>query len=171
MLILETERLYLRDWSLDDFDAFRALATDPRVMRYIGPGQPWPDDRILRFITSGIEQSKTRGWILWPLILKQTHQLIGICGFNDGFPPDTEIGWWLSPQYWNQGLATEAARATMQYGFTQWNFPRLISVAQPENLPSIRIMQKLGMTPDRSFTHDGIAVVSYAIDNPSAPHL
>lgn len=167
MVILETPRLLLRDWSLDDFSGFRAIATDPRVMRYIGNGQPWPDDRILRFIQSGIEKAKARGWILWPVVLKETARLIGFCGFGDGFPPDVEIGWWLSPPYWSRGLATEAARAVLAYGFDKFQFPRVISVAQPANRASIRVMEKLGMQYERSFCHNGIEVVSYAISNPA----
>jgi [ribosomal protein S5]-alanine N-acetyltransferase len=162
--ILETERLLLRDWTRDDVAPMRALATDPRVLQYIGNQQPWSEERIQRFVLGGIERSKTRGWILWPVIHKRDERFIGFCGFNDGFPPDPEIGWWLFPDYWGQGLATEAARAVLAYGLETWNFPRVISIAQPANRASIRVMEKLGMTLNARFIKDGIELLRYAIN-------
>jgi RimJ/RimL family protein N-acetyltransferase len=78
-----------------------------------------------------------------------------------------EIGWRLRPDYWGQGLATEAATAVMEYGFRRWGFPRLISVAQPENKASLRIMEKLGMEFERRFQHEGTEVVCYSEKNPA----
>jgi ketosteroid isomerase-like protein len=63
-------------------------------------------------------------------------------------------------------LATEAATALLDYGFRVFSFARVISVAQPANRASIRVMEKLGLHFDRNFVHNGIEVVSYAIDNP-----
>jgi hypothetical protein len=88
---------------------------------------------------------------------------MGFCGFWDGFAPDVEIGWRLRPEYWGQGLATEAAKAVMEYGFRRWGFPRLISVAQPKNRASIRIMEKLGMEFERTSLHEGFEGGSISI--------
>ncbi|MCA8985198.1 MAG: GNAT family N-acetyltransferase [Planctomycetaceae bacterium] len=167
MLICETERLYLREWVPDDWKRFQPLATDPRVLRYIGHGKPWTDEQIKSRIANWIEVGRQRGWILWPVIHREDAELIGFCGFWDGFPPDVEIGWRLRPDYWGQGLATEAATAVMEFGFRRWRFPRLISVAQPENKASLRIMEKLGMEFERRFPHDGVEVVCYSKTNPT----
>ncbi|WP_158264951.1 GNAT family N-acetyltransferase [Blastopirellula marina] len=161
--------MYLREWTPDDWLRFRPLATDPRVLRYIGDGKPWDDERIQRRITGLIELSAQRGWIIWPVIHRADSELIGFCGFGDGFLPEVEIGWRLRPEYWGQGLATEAARAVLEYGFQRWNFPRIISVAQPANAASIRVMEKLGLEFDRRFDHKGIEVVCYAKSNPFPP--
>lgn len=166
MLICETERLFLREWVPDDWMRFRPLATDPRVLGYIGNGKPWTDEQIKARIDNWIEVGRQRGWILWPVIHRDDAALIGFCGFWDGFAPDVEIGWRLRPEYWGQGLATEAATAVMEYGFQQWGFPRLISVCQTENKASIRIMEKLGMEFERSFQHEGFDVVCYSKTNP-----
>jgi [ribosomal protein S5]-alanine N-acetyltransferase len=171
MLICETERLYLREWVPDDWKRFRPLATDPRVLRYIGAATPWTDEQIRDRIARWIELSHERGWILWPVIHREEAELIGFCGFWDGFAPDVEIGWRLRYEYWGQGLATEAARAVMDFGFARWNFPRLISVAQAGNKASIRIMEKLGMQFDETFEHQGFEVVRYAKPNPAHPGL
>lgn len=166
MIVCETERLYLREWVRDDWKRFRPLATDPRVMRYIGNGQPLTDLQIQDRIEYWMRAAVERGWGPWPIIHREDSELIGFCGFGDGFLPDVEIGWRLKPEYWGLGLATEAARAVMDYGFQRWEFSRLISVAQPENQQSLRVMEKLGMKFERAFSHDGISVVAYAKANP-----
>jgi RimJ/RimL family protein N-acetyltransferase len=166
MIILETNRAFLREWVPDDWKRFAILATDPRVMRYIGDGQPWSDERIRKFIDGGIVAAQTRGWILWPMICKADSELIGICGFNSAYAPEVEIGWWLRPEYWGKGLATEVAAAVMEYGWRAFGFERLISVSRSENRASIRVMEKLGMTFDRRFVHDGNELVAYAKNNP-----
>lgn len=168
MIFLETERACLRQWVSDDWTQLRALAQDPRVMQHIENGDLWPDDRIRRFVDGGIAASQTRGWILWPVIYKADSQFIGICGFNAAFAPEVEIGWWLRPEYWRQGIATEVAAAVMDYGFRTWSFPRLISVTAPANHASIRVMKKLGMHYDRAFEHNGTPVIAYAKSNPLA---
>jgi ribosomal-protein-alanine N-acetyltransferase len=169
MILLETERLFLREWVPDDWKRYKPLATDPRVLRYIGRGVPSPDERIKAFVRDGIEMSKTRGWILWPVIHREDAELIGFCGFADGYRPDVEIGWRLRPEYWNRGLATEIGRAVMEYGWEQFCFDRLISVIQPANRASIRVAEKLGMVLEASFSRDGIDLLRYGKRNPRFP--
>lgn len=166
MILLETERLFLREWVPDDWKRYKPLATDPRVLRYVGRGEPSPDERIKAFVEGGIELAKKRGWILWPVIHRDDAELIGFCGFADGFPPAVEIGWRLKPEYWGQGLATEIAGAVMEYGWRRFQFDRLIAVIQPANQASIRVAEKLGMTLETTFTHQGIEVLRYAKANP-----
>jgi len=166
MNVLTTPRLHLRQWRPDDWLLLRPIVTDARMLRFIGRGEPWSDERIQTFVNGGIDAAKTRGWILWPVIHSIDEELIGFCGFNSGFAPDVEIGWWIAPHLWGCGLATEVGSAVLEYGFRTFKFPRVISVAQPGNVASIRVMQKLGMTFDRSFTRDGIDLVSYAKVNP-----
>jgi len=107
------------------------------------------------------------GWTLWPVIHREDGVLIGSCGFWDGFPPDVEIGWRVLPEYWGQGLATEAATAVLGYGFETCAFDRVVAVAQPANRPSIRVMEKLGMRFEANFVHRGIEAVRYAKQNPA----
>jgi ribosomal-protein-alanine N-acetyltransferase len=166
MIVLETERLYLREWVPDDWIRFKPLVVDPRVLQYIHQGEPGTDERIENRVREYIEFGQSRGWHLWPVIHRADTKLIGFCGFSDGFPPDVEIGWRLLPDYWGQGLATEAATATLEYGFAMWDFPRVIAVAQKLNRASIRVMERIGMTFDGTFTHDGAEVVRYVVENP-----
>src|ERR1044071_2739348 len=130
MTVLETERLLIQEWQPDDWLPFRLLATDPEVMRYIGPGMTWSDDRIQQFVGRQITQAKTLGYCLWKLVDKSSGQLIGHCGlqplWNTG---EIEIGWWLARSEWGKGLATEAAHAVLQYGLTTLQFRRIIAIA------------------------------------------
>lgn len=167
MVLIETERLFIRQWVPDDWKRFRPLGTDPRVLEFL-PTEPWSDERIQRFINKGIEVAKTRGWILWPVIHREDAELIGFCGFSDEFPPEVEIGWRFRPDYWGRGLATEAATAVMRYGFETFNFDRLISATHHSNRRSIRVMEKLGMTFEKRFMHKGQEVVCYVKANPSS---
>jgi ribosomal-protein-alanine N-acetyltransferase len=166
MLILETERLFLRDWVPDDWRRYKPLATDPHVLRYIGRGEPSTDEKIQGFINGGIQKSRDRGWILWPVIYRNDAELIGFCGFADGFPPDVEIGWRLRPDYWGKGLATEIATAVMSYGWQRFEFPRVVAVMQPGNRASIRVAEKLGMSFEAEFLHQGIQVLQYMKTRP-----
>jgi RimJ/RimL family protein N-acetyltransferase len=162
MVVLETERLYLRQWVPDDWLRFRPLATDPRVTHYLGTGYPWRDKQIRDFIDRQAQRFHTRGWALWGVIHRADSALIGFCGFGDCFPPDNEIGWRLLPEYWGQGLATEAAKEVLRYGFEVLGFDRVVSVAHRDNRRSIRVMEKLGLHYERSFVHRGVEVVGYA---------
>jgi len=78
-----------------------------------------------------------------------------------------EIGWRFRQEYWGRGLATEAAKAVMQYGFDTFQFDRLIAVTHHANRRSVRVMEKLGMTFEKRFVHNGVEIVCYAKDNPS----
>ena len=78
-----------------------------------------------------------------------------------------EIGWWLAKAYWGRGLATEAARAVLRFGFESVGLTRIVAIAQPANRPSVHIMEKLGMSFERGLIRSGVHVVLYSINNPS----
>jgi [ribosomal protein S5]-alanine N-acetyltransferase len=163
-MILETERLILDTWQSSDWTAFRPIATDPEVMRYITGGVPWTDDQIRNFVDRQVKLYSERGFCRWKLLDKTTGELIGFCGV--GFwreAPDPEIGWWLARRYWGRGLATEAAQTALRDAFERVRLERIISVAMPENTASIRIMQKLGLEFDCEFENEGVRLVRYAI--------
>ncbi len=162
---LETERLILAPWEDTDWAAFRPIATDVEVMRYITGGVAWSDERIRTFVNRQVELYRTRGFCRWKLMLKPAKELIGFCGvgfWRDGLDP--EIGWWLARQYWGRGLATEAARMALRDAFERVPLDRIISVAMPENRASTRIMEKLGLAFECDFENEGVLLVRYAIN-------
>jgi len=162
--VFSTERLLFCPWSPADWLAFKPIATDPEVMRFISDGVPWPDDRIQEFVERQIICLRESGYCLWRLLEPETGQMIGFCGLQPlAGTPDIEIGWWLARSHWGCGLATEAARVVLRDGFARVGLDRIVAVAQPANSASRRVMQKLGMRYERDTRHKGIDVVLYAI--------
>ncbi len=143
---------------------FRAIAGDPEVMRYIGDGTPWSEERSRQFVERQIEVFQDRAFCLWKLVPAEGGPLIGFCGLQPlAETPDIEIGWWLARSMWGRGLATEAARAALRDGFERIGLDRIVSIAQPPNTASIRIMAKLGMRNEGVTAFRGIPVVFFVI--------
>jgi RimJ/RimL family protein N-acetyltransferase len=149
-VVLETKRLRLREFVPQDADALAAVLGDPVAMQYY----PAPFDR--NGVEEWIERNRSRylsdGYGLWAMILKGSGELIGDCGCFlrdvDG-RDDIEIGYHVRRDLWGNGYATEAARACMQYAFIKLGVDRVISLIRPENLQSIRVAEKNGLTREK----------------------
>jgi len=152
-------------WEADDWLEFRAIAADPEVMRYIGDGTPWPEERARRFVERQMALFGDRGFCLWKLAPKGGGGLIGFCGLQP-LPEleEIEIGWWLARAWWGRGLATEAARVALRDGFERVGLRQIVAIAQPANTASIGIMRKLGMRFEGMVEPRGIQVVMYAME-------
>ena len=166
---LETERLRLAPWEADDWQAFRSIASDPDVMRYITGGAPWTDEQVREFVLRQMRWFNERDFCLWKLLKKSSGRLIGFAGLQPlvlGGAEEIEIGWWLARDCWGKGLATEAAREALRDGFDRAGLERVVAIARPENAASIRVMQKVGMDFEREITHKGIRHVLYSVREP-----
>jgi len=145
--VLETERVLLREFVPDDIDALAAVISDPETMRF------YPEPRDRAGVESWIERNRRRyrddGHGLWAMVLKSSGEVVGDCGLTrqtvDG-TDETEIGYHVRRDLWGRGLAPEAAGACRDYGFERLGVERLISLIRPENLPSRRVAQKVGLT-------------------------
>jgi len=160
--MINTDRLILDSWSTSDWQAFKPIATDPEVMRYITGGTAWTDEQIQNFVYRQIILLSERSFCRWKLVEPSTGELIGFCGpgiWRDA--PDPEIGWWLARSHWGRGLATEAARAALQDALERVGLERIISIARPDNTASIGVMKKIGLRFDQQFEADGIKLVRY----------
>lgn len=157
----DTERLSFRPWRPEDLQPFHAICSNPQVMRHVGNGQVWSRARTSRFIQNAGDVLRSHGCCQWALIHKPDRLLIGYCGFaHTSVGP--EIGWRLSPQYWGQGLATEAACAALKHGFESLEFRQVMATVQAPNQASIRVVEKLGMQLQRRFERGGREVILYA---------
>jgi ribosomal-protein-alanine N-acetyltransferase len=147
MEILETLRLTLREFTAQDADALALVLSDPETMRHY----PAPYDRtgVEQWIERNRRRYRDDGVGLWAMELKKPQELIGDCGIIlqqvDG-EPLYEIGYHLRRDLWGRGFATEAAIACRNWAFTNLKTDRLISLIRPENLPSIRVAERVGMT-------------------------
>jgi RimJ/RimL family protein N-acetyltransferase len=145
---IETARLRLRPFTLDDADAYyQVLMCDPDVQRYLPGGQPLPRDHAEPIMRRFQDHWDQRGFGGWAVIHKADHRLIGQCGLQC-LPGTTEVEvfYALAKAYWGQGVAPEAAHAALRYGFETLNFDRIVAVFVPDNHASERVMIKIGMT-------------------------
>jgi [ribosomal protein S5]-alanine N-acetyltransferase len=162
--ILETSRLLLRELRPDDANALVLVISDPVTMRFY----PAPFDRA--GVEQWIERNQRRyadyGHGLWGMVLKSTGELIGDCGLtfqNVGGTNEHEIGYHLRRDLWGQGFATEAARACRDYGFSHLSAERLIAIIRPENLPSRRVAENIGMETWKETVHQNLQHLVYCI--------
>jgi [ribosomal protein S5]-alanine N-acetyltransferase len=146
MVVIETNRLFLREFVPEDVDALAAVISDAETMRF------YPEPRNRAGVESWIERNRRRyredGHGLWAMVLKSTGELIGDCGLArqsvDGVD-EIEIGYHVRRDMWGQGLAPEAAAACRDHGFERLQADRLIALIRPENLPSRRVAEKIGL--------------------------
>ncbi|WP_371404874.1 GNAT family N-acetyltransferase [Kribbella sp. NBC_00662] len=157
MTDLTTDRLLLRQWRDSDREPFAALNADPAVMEHFPALQTREQSDAL--IDRNIPELDGRGWGLWALEVKDTGEFIGFTGlnvpsFDAPFLPGVEIGWRLSKGAWGNGYATEAARAALAYAFGPAGLDELVSFTATTNLPSQRVMQRIGMVHDEAGDFD-----------------
>jgi RimJ/RimL family protein N-acetyltransferase len=148
---LRTARLTMRRWRRDDREPFALMNADPTVMEHF-PTLLTPDETSLLIERIEADFDK-HGFGLWALEVTATGEFIGftglsIPGFDAHFMPAVEIGWRLARPAWGHGYATEAARAALDFGFTQRHLPEVVSFTTPGNLRSQAVMRRLGMTHD-----------------------
>jgi len=148
-MLIETERLLLRPLTGQDEPALAAVLSDAETMRWYPraltreEAREWIERQMGRYPT---------GCGLLGMVEKQSGRLIGDCGpvwqEIEG-TAELEIGYHVHRERWNQGFATEAARAVLDYGFRQFDVERVVSMIRPENRASRRVAEKNGLTVDR----------------------
>ena len=171
MTTLRTERLILRPWRDDDLEPFAALNADPEVMRYFrGTLEREQSDIMARRLGELIDE---RGWGLWAVEVSGGAPFIGFIGlhpipFEAHFTPAVEVGWRLAKDHWGRGYAPEGARAALDHAFNELELDEVVSMTTAGNLPSQRVMQKLGMTrdPRDDFEHPRLPA-----GDPIRPHV
>ncbi|HET9988918.1 MAG TPA: GNAT family N-acetyltransferase [Kofleriaceae bacterium] len=158
--MIETARLVLRDWREEDIPAFAAMCADPEVMRYFPKLLGYDEaSAMARRIRANLARE---GWGLWAVEVTGGAPFIGFVGLSKPeFRPDendVEIGWRLARSAWGHGYATEAARAALAFGFDQLALSEIVSFTVPANVPSQRVMERLGMRRDPSadFEHPNV---------------
>jgi RimJ/RimL family protein N-acetyltransferase len=165
-VVLETSRLLLREFVPQDADALAAVLGDPVAMQYY----PAAFDRkgVEEWIGKNIGSYQRDGHGLWAMVLKDSGQLIGDCGCILQEVEDTnhvEVGYHVRRDLWGNGYATEAARACVEHAFTALGVTRVISMIRPENVQSIRVAEKNGLTCEKIIFWRGYEHCIYARQN------
>jgi RimJ/RimL family protein N-acetyltransferase len=169
--MIETERLRLRPLAAEDLDALHQLWTDADVRKYL-----W-DDRVIsreqaeEVIASSIESFEANGYGFWAVLPKDEEAIIGFCGFRlFGDAREIEILYGLAPSRWGRGLATEAARAMMRWGFEDHGFDSIYAGADPPNAASFRVMERLGMKHAKRTRIDDVEAIYYVLSKEDFRH-
>lgn len=154
---LETERLVLRQWKKSDFEPYARLNGSPEVMAYFpAPLSEKETHARIRYFRTLIFQ---QGWGVWAIERKSDGCFIGSAGIMEPVTPHplspcVEIGWRLDRPYWGKGYATEAAEASLAYGFLHLELPEIIAFAAVANTASRAVMSRIGMVDtNRDFDH------------------
>ena len=159
-MILRTERTVLRPWRPSDLPAFERLCADPRVMRYFPRTLP-PEmaDALARRL---IDEMERNGFGAWALEIPGEADFAGFVGL--GIPSFRsewrEILWRLDPAFWHRGFVTEAAEKVLETAFESLGFHEVVAFTSYWNVPSIRLMRRLGMKRDWAgdFNHPALPI-------------
>jgi ribosomal-protein-alanine N-acetyltransferase len=164
-LILETPRLVLREFDIDDAKSFYELNLNPNVIKYTGNSAFKDIDEAKRFLEN-YSDYKENGFGRWAVINKSTEEFLGWCGLKyDKKSDETDIGFRFFEKFWNQGFATESAKACLKYGFENLNLTTIIGRAMKENQASIKVLEKIGLHYVKDFDFDGQKGLIYKIEN------
>ena len=147
-MILETERLLLREMTQADFPALCAILQDEQVM--YAYEHAFSDKEVQDWLEKNLTRYRTDGFGLWAVVRKETGEMIGQCGLtmqqigeNRTVP---EVGYLFRRDCWHRGYATEAAMACRDYAFSKLQFPEVFSIIRDSNLPSQKVARRNGMT-------------------------
>jgi ribosomal-protein-alanine N-acetyltransferase len=150
VIILESERLYFRPHELADLDSFCAMEMDADVRRYVGGYPRSREDAERKFPYRQLQEVSGRLGV-WATVLKSNGQYIGRCGLyphinsaGEVVAGEASLSFYLARAYWGQGLASEAARAFVEFGWKQLQLSRIVTTVQVGNAASVRILEKLG---------------------------
>lgn len=163
-MILETDRLALREVTPDDLDFLAEIMADPEVMRFYpqvyarAEARAWIDRQLAHYAGHGHGN--------WLVLDRIAGRPVGRCGLTyqdvDG-TPEPEIGYVIHKPFWRRGYATEAALAVRDWAFAVKGLARVISLVRPENVPSQGVARKLGMVPEGETDHAGMRHLVFAV--------
>ena len=166
-VVTATERFELRLLVPEDAEPLQRLYGDPEAMRYVGAdGRARTPEQTAAGVGRLIGHQQQHGFSLWAVTQRETGEVVGVAGLvlEDFEGPDVEVVYELQRDAGGRGIATEVARACLDVAFTQLGLPRVIALAYPENAPSVRVMQKIGMVPDGEVEAYGRRMVRYVVD-------
>lgn len=160
MPTIETANLRLRPFTLADLaDYHTYIYSDPDVTRFLPGGKPRPIERTQAVLEFSVQHGEQHGFTLWALLRKHDNQFLGHCGLvylQD--TPEVEIAYAIGKDFWGQGYTTQAAHASLRYGFETARLEQIVALADPDNLASQWVMTKIGMK------HQGLTNQYYNAD-------
>jgi RimJ/RimL family protein N-acetyltransferase len=162
---LQTAHLTLRPLQTEDAQILQRIYQAEGVLQYFPNTTPPPLEQVQKFIVRQEKHWAEYGYGNWGILPKGEDQIIGWVGLQ--YVPEldeTEIGYLLNRPFWGKGYATEAARASLQFGFENFDFDHMIALVHPDNLGSRRVIEKCGMTYLENKVLWGLEMMSYRLE-------
>ena len=156
--MIVTQRLVLRPWRDSDLPLFAAQNADPIVMRFLPPVLTREESDA--YAARAMRHLADHGFCKWAVEAPGVSPFIGAVGLTHvrhqmAFTPAVEVAWRLNRQYWGRGYATEAARASLEDGFTRAGLRKIVAMTALGNTDSRKVMERLGMSRSMEFDYPG----------------
>lgn len=164
---IETFHLILRPWTLEDANELFHILQEPDILKYFPP-TVFTMEKTQKYINHQLKHWQERGYGHWAVTLKDDSHVIGWNGLE--YLPETseiEVAYLLSHQVWGRGFATEAALAAVHYGFESAGVQAIIGLVHPENIGSIRVLEKCGLIFIDCKVYWGLEMCRYRIESRS----
>jgi RimJ/RimL family protein N-acetyltransferase len=163
-----TDRLFLRQFSREDLDAYGGIMGDYEVGKWFPKGQGYTREEARKSLDNILEHWAKNGFGIWAITDKITRlHLLGRCGLNlIAETSEVEVDFVIARSYWGRGYATEAAKAALAYGFEILKLDRIIALAKPDNTASRRVIEKIEMRHVKDEKYWGIICAYYEIAKP-----
>jgi RimJ/RimL family protein N-acetyltransferase len=154
--VITTERLGLRNWRSSDEIPFAAMCADPEVMRHFP--KPLSKEESIALIRRLQSHFEKYGYCYFAVDILETSEFIGFVGlanqtWESEFTPCVDIGWRLKRSAWGKGYATEGAKASLDAAFDLFGIPEVLAFATDTNIPSQKVMERIGMTETGTVQH------------------
>lgn len=166
-IITQTERLIIREFQVSDIEALAQILAKPEVMQFSPSGILSYKQTAVK-VQSFLDSYQKQGYGKWAVIYRESGRLIGYCGIAveeiEG-KLENELGYRIDSEFWGQGLATEAAKACLKYGFDKLKLGYVLGVVEQENQTSIKVLEKIGMEFVKESTWREKVVCIYKIAN------
>ncbi len=163
-MILETERLFLREMTMGDFDSLYAVLADPEIMQHYP--YSFDEERVRSWIERNMKRYTDDGFGLWAVCLKDTGEMIGDCGLTlqniDGqmLP---EIGYHIRKDQQRKGYAKEAAMAVRDWAFGNTEYPALYSYCKYTNVGSFKTAESIGMHFEKEYEDEANKITHVSV--------
>ena len=158
--VFNTERLYLREFTLLDADKMYELNNDPEVLTFTGD-EPFPSVEAARIFLEAYSHYQNHGYGRWAVITKENDEWIGWCGLKYHDEGYVDIGFRFFQKHWGKGYASEAALASLAYGRNKLKLPVIVGRVAAENIASVRVLEKIGLKYFKKDVCNGIENARY----------
>lgn len=162
-IIAQSERIFLRETTVDDAEFFYRLNLDPEVIRYTGDG-PFDSVEAVETFLSEYDHFEKYNMGRWAVVEQSRQILLGWCGLKYHVEGNfVDLGYRFFRKYWGKGYATESSKLSLEHGFRNLDIDIIVGRADVRNTASIRVLEKLGMTKVGLEEEDGAQIVLYQL--------